>query len=184
MSDTGTIPRRIDYRRAAFDRADLAGVLTLSALPRTQAVCVERHETDVAVEMGFEEDAQRRVIVEGRASAYLKLPCQRCLEAADVALDIPIRGMAVADDTAAARVPRDWEPMLADGQMLDLHALVDDELLLALPITVRCDRQSCRTAYEEDREQGAPVEDVPDSEKRNPFAALAALKADNSDETD
>ena len=84
----------------------------------------------------------------------------------------------------AARVPRDWEPMLADGQMLDLHALVDDELLLALPITVRCDRQSCRTAYEEDREQGAPVEDVPDSEKRNPFAALAALKADNSDETD
>ena len=130
MSKTGTIPRRIDYRRAAFDRADLAGVLTLSALPRTQAVCVERHETDVAVEMGFEEDAQRRVIVEGRASAHLKLPCQRCLEAADVALDTPIRGMAVADDTAAASVPRDWEPMLADGQTLDLHALVDDELLL------------------------------------------------------
>lgn len=187
MSERGALPRRLDYRRAAFDQAAYGGEIALSALPRTRAVCVADSCGDdkVSVAIGFKEDGQRRVIVEGQASVTLALACQRCLEATPVAVDTAIRGMAVANDEAAADVPRDWEPMLADGQLLDLYSLVDDELLLALPITVVCDRADCEHAFSRDKEQGEAVHDsaAASQDKTNPFAALAALKASDGDKT-
>ncbi|RJS95366.1 YceD family protein [Salinisphaera sp. Q1T1-3] len=185
MSAQGSFPRHIDYRRAALEQRSFDGVLTLASLPRTADIVVEDTTADVSVALAFDEDVQRRVIVRGRAQTTLALPCQRCLEPADVPLDAEIVGMPVATDEAAAGVPRAWEPMLADGGTLDLYSLVDDELLLALPITVHCDRAACVAAYSQDTtdETIGSAESDAESDRRNPFAALADWKP-RSDETD
>ncbi|HET7314719.1 YceD family protein [Salinisphaera sp.] len=170
--------RQIDYRRRALDEVLLEGYLTLSELPRTREVVVADSGAPVDVRLVFNEDAQRRVVLTGRVQTTLVLACQRCLQPTEKAIDADVAGIVVAGDEAAAAVPRAWEPILAEGDMLDVHALVDDELLLALPMTVQCDRPQCRAAYDNDTEQETP-EDRPAREKPNPFAALASLKRDD-----
>lgn len=132
----------------------------------------------VDVSLLLNEDAQRRVVLTGRVQAKLMLACQRCLQPTEQVIEVDVAGIVVASDEAAAAVPREWEPILADGDMLDGHALIDDELLLALPMTVQCDRPECRAAY--DNEQDTP-EDSPAREKPNPFAVLASLKRDDDE---
>lgn len=184
MSATDTFPRRLDFRRAALEGRSPSGTLSLDDLPRTRDVAVTGSSACITATLDFHEDSQRRVIVEGQAATTLRLPCQRCLEPADVPLALDIAGMAVSSDEAAAQVPREWEPMLADGESLDLYALIDDELLLGLPITVHCDRPECRARFDMTAETA--LEDTPAAEeKSNPFAALAALRTgSNNDTTD
>lgn len=172
MSSRQDLTRQIDFRRWALDKARFEGVLSLAELPRTRAAVAAGSGEEVAVTVGLEEDGQRRVLLSGWVRAVLALPCQRCLEVTEVPMDIGIGGMVVTSDRAAAEVPREHEPILATGEMLDLRGLVDDELLLALPMTVQCDRAGCRAAYDKTSpEAQAPVA------KANPFAALASLKA-------
>ncbi|MES1935906.1 hypothetical protein SAHY_02672 [Salinisphaera hydrothermalis EPR70] len=176
MSSGQQLTRQIDYRRRALDKANLGGHLTLSALPRTKEVVVADSGVPVQVSLQLDEDVQRRVVLTGRVQTTLMLACQRCLQPTEETMDVGVAGIVVASDEAAAAVPREWEPILTDGDMLDVHALIDDELLLALPMTVQCDRPECRAAY--DTEQQAP-EETPAEKKPNPFAALKSLKSDD-----
>lgn len=178
MSSGQQLTRLIDYRRRALGNARLSGCLALSDLPRTQQIVLADSGASVDVSLALEEDAQRRVILTGRVRTALMLACQRCLQPVEQTMDVNVAGIVVASDEAAAAVPREWEPILAESEMLDVHALVDDELLLALPMTVQCDRPECRVAY--DTEQNAP-ETGPARDKPNPFAALASLKRDDND---
>ena len=95
----------------------------------------------------------------------------RCLQ--PVALDLevlrPLR--FVADETTAAALDADSDDdVLVASRNLDLHELVEDELLLALPLVPKHER--CQ------RNLPMAVGDVAAEPAPNPFAALAALKRD------
>ncbi len=171
MSKPGDVPRRVNYRRFATHGRELEGQIALSDLPRVVAEVWQapRPEETVRVELGFHEDSQRRVVVGGRVAARLVLQCQRCLEAFGQRLDVRVAGVVVADDAAAADVPRADEPIMAEGDMLDVHALVADELLLALPGVARCLRPACRARYDS-------AGDARQQRKDNSFAVLKELE--------
>lgn len=179
MSSGQPLTRHIDYRRRALDKIRLSGDLQLSDLPRTREVVVSDPGWPVHVSLGLDEDAQRRVMLTGRVQTTLMLPCQRCLQPTEKLMDVEVAGIVVASDEAAASVPREWEPILSASDRLDVPALIDDELLLALPMTVQCDRPECRAAY--DRKDETPEDPTPARDKPNPFAALASLKRDDDD---
>ena len=105
-----------------------------------------------------------------RASAELPLECQRCLKPVNVPVQIDRRFLFVHGEETAAQLDTDSEDdVLALTRALDLRELIEDELLLALPIVPRheiCPKPLVAIV-------GA--EDLPD-EKPHPFAALAALK--------
>lgn len=182
MSTPGTLARHVDYRRLAASRAVVEGAVELSTLARVQAEMAVRAKLgeNVTVHLEFSEDGQRRVHVAGAIEATLTLECQRCLEPFDNPMSLDVAGIVVGDDEAAANVPRADEPILADGEKLDLHTLVSDELLLAMPSVARCSRPECLSQHE----AGATL---PDSTKEtenfkskdNPFAVLSELKRDN-----
>ncbi len=95
--------------------------------------------------------------------------CQRCLQpvALDLEVSRPLR--FVADEATAAALDAESEDdVLVASRHLDLHELVEDELLLALPLVPmhgHCPRQLPMAAGD------AAAEPAP-----KPFAALAALK--------
>lgn len=106
------------------------------------------------------------------AAAQVSLECQRCLKPVAVPLKIARKFLFVHGEDAAAQLDTDSEDdVLAITRALDLHELVEDELLLALPIVPR--HEACPE----------PLAVAPDDElsedKPNPFAALAALKRSN-----
>lgn len=108
-----------------------------------------------------------------RAATGVALECQRCLQAVDVPLAIERSFLFVHGEDAAAQLDTDSDDdVLALTRALDLRALIEDELLLALPIVPR--HEVCPKPLV----VAAGTDDVTD-EKPNPFAALAALKGGN-----
>ena len=170
----------VDYRRLATQQGRIEGRLDLDRLDRVAAETIDSSagaNPVVVVDLEFREDAQRRVHVEGDISTTLRLECQRCLNAFDHPMNVDVAGVVVGDDDAAANVPREYEPVLADGDMLDVHALVADELLLALPSVARCNRPECTSQYVD---HDMPLRDEQDDERpNNPFAVLSQLKRDD-----
>ena len=107
------------------------------------------------------------------AQAPVWLTCQRCLQPFEVPLTFERRLRFVRGEAEAEALDAESEDdVLALSRSLDLRELIEDELLLALPIVPRhevCPQPLPMAVGEEDLE-----EDVP--ERPHPFAALQALK--------
>ncbi|MBX9871796.1 MAG: YceD family protein [Burkholderiaceae bacterium] len=107
------------------------------------------------------------------ARASLPLTCQRCLGPADIDVEV-MRDFRFVGTEAQAEAEDEEaeEDVLVLSRDFDLQALVEDELLMALPLVPR--HQVCPT------EVKLAVQDVDfeaaQEAKPKPFAALAGLK--------
>ena len=73
-------------------------------------------------------------VAELTMSGTAKVACQRCLEAMDVAVESRVRVGLIGAQAEVSGVPEDLEPMLAPEGRVSIGELVEEELLLALPI--------------------------------------------------
>lgn len=108
-----------------------------------------------------------------QAQATVPLVCQRCLEPVDVPLQVNRSFRFVADEAQAAQQDEECEEdVLVLCRDFNLHDLVEDELLMELPLTPKhavCPRQPRMSAAD------AAFADEPQT-RENPFALLAGLK--------
>jgi uncharacterized protein len=107
------------------------------------------------------------------ASLDMPLTCQRCLSAVNVLCHIQ-RSYRFVESEAQAELEDDdsEEDLLVIGRDFDLAALIEDEVLMDLPVVPRhdvCPVQVKLVAADPDFEAK--------SGKPNPFSALAVLKA-------
>ena len=106
------------------------------------------------------------------ADADVILQCQRCLLPLDEAVHVDRHFRFVADEDAAAALDDEIEDeVLALPKTLNLRDLVEDEMLLALPLVPR--HEVCPETIPM---RFGDVEEV--EEKANPFASLALLRKD------
>lgn len=110
----------------------------------------------------------------------VELVCQRCLQTVRLRLESHSRVALVETMQQADRLPGDVEPVWIEGRRVDLTALVDEELLLALPLVPMHERDdpSCGvTAAEhcEDAPVRPPVKAEAASAVQKPFAELGEL---------
>ena len=104
-----------------------------------------------------------------KAGTSLALECQRCLQPMPVALEVERSFLFVHGEDTAAKIDADSEDdVLALTRSLDLRELIEDELLLAMPLVPRHD--VCPKPL-----PLGPNEDLTET-KPNPFAALAVLR--------
>lgn len=131
------------------------------------------HAGTVRVKLSFERDERRAVVVHCEFGVEAKMVCQRCLDVAS----LPIRGeyhYVVVAEGSEQVVPKGYDALEVGEDPLDLLTLVEDELLLALPIVPVHDSEVCQQPAGHDEPE--PSEDeVPRS---NPFSVLAQLKRD------
>lgn len=111
------------------------------------------------------------------AQTHLPQTCQRCLGEVSTLLEVERSYRFVADEaTAEAEDDECEEDLLAISREFNLLALIEDELLMALPqvpMHDACPVQPKMTASDADFEGDA---EAVGTGKPNPFAALAALK--------
>jgi uncharacterized protein len=101
------------------------------------------------------------------------MTCQRCLQAVRVPVDLerPIR--FVRDENTAARMDAESEDdVLALERSLDVRSLIEDEVLLALPIVPRHDNCPVPVPLSSESDDEGDAGD----RASHPFAALAALR--------
>ena len=171
-------PHRLDVRRFAEEGAELTGEDGLERYRRlvaeTQDARVDRSVTwQARGEMLNPRHVQPQVWVHLDAAANLPLVCQRCLTPVDVPLEVHRSFRFVPDEaTAAAEDDEAEEDLLALSRSFDLVELVEDELLMELPVAPMhdvCPEPVKMSAADADFEAAGGV-------RENPFAALARLK--------
>jgi uncharacterized protein len=172
---SGSLPDRIDPLRLAETGRVLRGRLPLAALQRL-APSLYAVEGVVDVELdGFKEG--RTSSLHGHIVTTLSMVCQRCLEPVMLPVDVHFRLGLVSSEEQAERLPEDLEPLLITEPTVRLADLIDDELILALPIVVlhpegsECAVRAVMTAQAEPEPK--PQDEAP---RKNPFAVLSKLK--------
>ena len=178
MSGRATDPRRLDVAALAAAEAALEGQWPLSGFARLPEARAQEGSVDWSLQSALRRTAG------GRAEPWLalnvatrvRLACQRCLQDFDVPLRIEANFRFVADESLAAALDAEAEEdVLALPQRLDLHALVEDELLLALPLVPM--HETCpQPLIAADTVAGAAGQGDDEHGRAHPFAALQALK--------
>ena len=173
---------RLDVRRFAEAAAELAAEDKVRGYGRLLAE-TEGRGGDSPVRWSAQGELRNAGHLHPQAWVHLKadtalpLVCQRCLAPVDVPVAIERSFRFVADEaTAAAEDDAAEEDVLAQSRSFDLVELVEDELLMALPVAPRhevCPEPVRMAAGEEEFEQALARRD-------NPFAALARLKPGKS----
>nr|WP_069106818.1 YceD family protein [Pandoraea pnomenusa] len=113
-------------------------------------------------------------------SGPMWLECQRCLTPYQELLDSETTFEIVRDEAAAEARPLDEDELeaLVGSRHFDLRELIEEELLLALPIVPK--HEVCPTVHESlatgDDGLAEPPPPPEEEDKPSPFAALAALK--------
>lgn len=172
--------RRLDVQSFARASAELAGCEPLASYPRlleaAQAAAGQLQGREVRWQARGEARAEPgggvQVWVHLRAQAVLPLVCQRCLEPAEVALEVDRAFRFVATEAQAEALDEEIEEdVLVLARDFDLRTLVEDELLMALPLVPR--HAACPVPPRLSA-QDADFDAV--GQRPNPFAALAGLK--------
>ncbi|MBN8757047.1 MULTISPECIES: YceD family protein [Variovorax] len=117
------------------------------------------------------------------AEATVPLVCQRCLSPVDTLLSVDRWFRFVADEAAAeAEDEESEEDLLVVSRDFDLHALIEDELLMEIPVMPVHDVCPTPVQLSSSDEDFQAAEEA----KPNPFAVLGALRSrkpeDGSDE--
>lgn len=163
------LPETVDAVRMLSGRRCFEGSLPIAAFVRF-ADALERNEGDVTFALEFGRDALGVDFLDIRASCTPWLTCQRTLEPFQHPLDVVQRLGLIKREADEAGLPEGYEPLLlSDDRQLQLRELIEDELILALPLVpAKADAE-----LPEQYAQAAVLDDEP---KPNPFAALSALK--------
>ena len=171
-------PHRLDVRRLATDAAEMSGEIAQEQLDRLRSSLVAPLADLPATPVAWRARGESRAIT-GSANQLrlhlhlhtrVALTCQRCLQRMEETLDIERSFLFVPGEDDAARLDEESdEDVLVLPRQLDLLELIEDELILALPLVprhVECPQPLANPAA--DAEADAPAQ--------NPFAVLAALR--------
>ena len=193
-------PRDLDIFEFARSAREAAGAVRLSQLPRmlneVPADAPDRDTVFTWQAAGFTQPELQDDGTEG-LQPYLRLAihgtawltCQRCLAPSEQAFnaDPVFRIVQTEDEADEFPLDDDEVEVIVGSRHFDLVDLIEEELLLSLPLVPKHD--VCPEIHESlasgaDGAEGVDsVDDVPEQEvgpeRPNPFAALGSLKKDD-----
>ncbi|WP_159431084.1 YceD family protein [Fontimonas thermophila] len=160
-----SIPREVRASLAVAQEYRFCGELAVTALPR---LCAQLGGNASVLRIDLAADARSGwPRLHGSVTSVVELGCQRCgseyLKPLQIGIDLRF---VDSEDEERALLP-DFDPYWVQDDRLPLHELVEDEVLLALPMLPRC--PTCENAVET---ASTPVPDA-GAKRDNPFAVLA-----------
>lgn len=198
---TPALPRHLDPRKFAQQGVEISGDVSLEALERLQLLLASRDSVDkgngkssksqISANLIFGIDEQGIRNVTGLVNANLEMVCQRCLDAATQVLAVSINLGIVWSDEQAANLSKAWDPWILDEGQTDIYQMIEDELILGLPIVAyhseECVAHSLYSTDTDiddsgentttaDKENQSAAQETRQTEKPNPFQVLETLK--------
>ena len=176
-SSAGALAKYIDLAKWEHNNDNhyqWQGTISLADLPRIDALRDPNHTATEPLAIALEICKKGEIVFwQLQTQGTLWQNCQRCLEPVAISLAVDSELALLADENHAALLEEGSEVILldeiADDQKLWLLPMIEDELLVDLPLAPKHD--DCELAITE-------YGDIPSvaTEKDNPFAVLAGLK--------
>ncbi|WP_406827779.1 YceD family protein [Microbulbifer sp. ARAS458-1] len=169
------LPRRIDARKLVQRGQQLDGTVPPEALSRLMAA-TESVEGDIAVSLSFARDLQRNQVATGRLALTVGLLCQRCLQPVSESIEAEIALGFVWSEEQGNSLPKSLDPVIQEGDELDLYQVLEDEILLNLPMVAYHDWDCVAQEAFQSRSEEPEAEE----QRENPFKVLEQLKGSSN----
>ncbi|GMQ89042.1 MAG: YceD family protein [Gammaproteobacteria bacterium] len=160
------LPEYIEPVGLADAGRSFRGEVPVSELMRLRP-SLSRADGRLKVALEFHVDERRVRTLSGCVEGSVDLVCQRCLETLMFPLDVDFKLGIISSDEEISRLPDGYEPLLVTGEPLRTFDVIEDEVLLAIPvIPLHEGVDGCKSGYV----------NQPAAEKENPFSVLKKLK--------
>lgn len=164
------LPQKVDPTKSAQKRSSYTGLIPKDRMTRLADLVVEI-EDDIEVVLDFGVDLQGLIAIVGKARAAVKCVCERCGESfeLDLATDFKYTPDQKKIESLGISTEYDFVDVDEFGEV-DLFSLVEDELILSLPLIPK--HEECPNF------KGIWVSgEIEEESKANPFAVLNELKS-------
>lgn len=163
------LPDRVDVARQVQARHRYEGSLPLAALGRL-AGSLASDAGEARYEVTFGKDALGLACVDIDVEAGLTLVCQRTLETFVLPVVVHQRLGVIAREADEAALPEGCEPLLAPDGTISIADVIEDELILAIPVVPV--KPGAPLEWNDPSADGTGDE----AQAVNPFAVLDTLK--------
>ncbi len=169
------LPLYIDIRKA-FDLESLfEGSCSLERLPRF-ADCLASSDGEVSGKLRFGSIGTGRRVITGSVSATVEVVCQRCLEPLSLELADTIQLALVESESQIDSLEAAWDPWMVDGPKISIASLLEEQLMLCMPLVSYHRDERCVKALEY-QQRKEPLDDSSgDRAAQNPFEVLKVLQ--------
>ncbi|SRR5690554_4287061 len=171
----GPLPLLLEPLKLADRGACFSGELPLSRFTRLAALVTDT-AGQVQVALSFYLDEHKQALLQLKLETSLALQCQRCLEEVRYPIDESFHYLISTSAEEPDFLPDGYDLLQVGDEPLELLTMVEDELLLCLPIVAmhpegECDFPGGYAVQQQDAEQAT---------ESNPFSVLAQLKRDKN----
>ena len=156
----------VDALELAQSGKSVSGTFPLASLGRLHDQ-VSSLDATLSYELSGQVDSEGNPGLHCRVRGTLQLTCQRCLQPLTWELDLASDLILVGSEAELAEGKDDPEApdrLLVEKEM-DVQALIEDEVLLGMPLVPRHPEGQCQAAHTGTRRDG-----------EHPFAVLARLR--------
>lgn len=161
------LPDSVDFLKQVERNAFFEGAWPVSGFERlAEAVC--NNQGEVTARLRFSTRAGTPCL-DGYVGAELELRCERCLEPVKQHIESDFRFGLITSEEEADLLPKEFDPLMVSDAEQSLLELVEDELLLSLPIVARHDEE-CSEVLQKHKDDDEVQHDT-----YRPFAALKDL---------
>ncbi len=136
------LPDKINPSQLADQGARIEGRLELSNMSRlVEFLSSIQGSADFCLQFGRDSGGTR--FIHSEIAANLMLKCQRCGQPVQVACELKADLSPVLTDSQAKQLQTDYEPLVTQGEPVSLLEMVEDELVLNLPMIAKHDYGEC-----------------------------------------
>ena len=128
-----SLPAQIDPRKLALQGIVLEGDIAVADLSRLSSSVVAV-SGPLKASIQFEVDESRKPVAKGSAVVDVDVICQRCLDSVNIELKADFALQVIYSEDQVANVAPNYEPWLVVDRMANLNTVIEDEVLLVLPI--------------------------------------------------
>ena len=168
---SGGLPIQIDPLDLAKNQVQLEGQYLTANLPRLAEFSPSK-DAKVHVKLGFIQETDALIKVTGSIDSRLRLTCERCLQPFEY--EISLEPKFYFDVSGVEPDEQDERDIIQVKGPVDLKSLVEDEVLLALPMIPMHAPDQCTAGGNRHRETTEEKE----VGAGHPFARLAELLKD------
>ena len=168
------LPKEIDPFRLAQTGLKLDGQIPLAAMPRLTKSLLN-DEGLVNIKMAFDMDEIGTPYMRGKFTSSVSVLCERCMESMMLDLDVDCLLAMVSSERKVEGLAEQYDPwILENSDPVLLSSVVEDELILSLPLVPRHDG-ACLP--DEAWSAGDDENELIEADKPvSPFAVLSTLK--------
>jgi uncharacterized protein len=174
---TGPIPERVDHRKLANQAGLIEGTLPIQCFHRLGEMLVVS-EGEVYLRLEFSKGDFGSTRVNGTAATEVCIICQNCMQQFRRSVSCDVALLVVSDESKLERLPEADDAIVAADKVISVAELVEDELILAMPMIPRHEEGQCpETDYAQEEivlqetQEEQEVEEVQTTYR--PFADLA-----------